>query len=139
MHEILQHTADIRIRVVAPSLEALFMEAVDGLMEAMKPIPLGGPVSSPAAAEDSGAPLALEAPDLTSLLVDFLGEVLLRCHIRREAYTVARISLTDTTATATLEARPVEGFEEDVKAVTYHEADVRQTDEGWMTTLVLDV
>jgi SHS2 domain-containing protein len=139
MHEVLQHTADIRIRVVAPTREALFTEAVEALMEAMRPTP---PRSLADARDDMSHArddVIVEAPDLTSLLVDFLGEVLLRCHIRREAYTVARISLTHTTATATLEARAVEGFEDDVKAVTYHEADVRETDNGWTTTLVLDV
>jgi SHS2 domain-containing protein len=133
LHEVLQHTADIRIRVVAPTREELFREAVDALMEAMKP------VAAARIARVARDDIAVESPDLTSLLVDFLGEVLLRCHTRRHSWSVVRISLTDQSADAELKGTPVEHFEEDVKAVTYHEADVRQTGDGWTTTLVLDV
>ncbi len=131
MYEILQHTADVRFRVTAATLEELFREAVDGLMEAMKPLTRG-----------EGTPpetLTIDAGDLTSLLVDFLGEILLRCHVRRQSYELARISLSGTSLTATLRAHAVEGFAEDVKAVTYHEADVRRVDGDWTTMLVLDV
>jgi SHS2 domain-containing protein len=131
LHEILQHTADVRLRIVAPTLDALFAEAVDALMEVMKPLS-----RSVSTTEEA---ISMDADDLTSLLVDFLGEILLRCHIRRQAYTVAKISLAESSLTATLHARRVEQFEEDVKAVTYHEADVRKGSEGWETTLVLDV
>lgn len=133
MYEVDAHTADIRLRLRAASLEELFADAVRGLMAVMKPA--GAPAPSPA----KDTTLTLDAPDVTALLVDFLNEVLLRCHTRREAFEPVTIEVRDGAITAVLRVRIAGEFEEDVKAVTYHEADVVQTDGGWSTTLVLDV
>jgi SHS2 domain-containing protein len=43
------------------------------------------------------------------------------------------------TLDAELEGHPVVRFGEDVKAVTYHEADVQERNGLWSTTLVFDV
>ena len=131
MFDIDQHTADIRVRLVAPTAEELFADGIRALMAVMKPGDGG---------EASAETVELEAPDLTSLLVDLLNEVLLRCHIRRCAYHPESIVLHASGVIAKLAATAVTDFDEDVKAVTYHEAEVRQGGDGsWSTTLVLDV
>lgn len=133
MFEIDSHTADVRLRVRAPSLEELFADSLRGLMGVMKP---GKAAPSSPSKETT---LTLDAPDLTALLVDFLNEVLLLCHTRSQAFEPESITLSTAAITAVLHSRPVDRFEEDVKAVTYHEADVVQSDGSWSTTLVLDV
>ncbi len=131
MYEILQHTADIRISVTAPSIDALFAEALLALMEVMGGEALSAPVEET---------LTLHSIDRTSLFVDFLNAALLRCHLRRQRYTSASFSrLTETSLAATLHTVPISEFAEDVKAVTYHEADVRCGPDGWTTDLVLDI
>ena len=130
MFEIEQHTADIRLRIVAATVEELFADAVRGLMAVMKASPRGD------AQQDS---IEIDAPDLTALLVDFLNEVLLRCHTEQRAFEPESIVLRDHAITAGLTARAIDEFEEDVKAVTYHEAEVVETPDGWSTRLVLDV
>ena len=131
MYEVLEHTTDVRLRVDAESREELFRESVAALMTSMK------------AEAQPGAPerehIVLEAPDLTALLVDFLGELLLRSHVSQRTYAVvAFTALDDEHLEATVESRPAQ-FGEDVKAVTYHEADVRETATGWATNLILDI
>ena len=131
MFAVAQHTADIRIEISSASPEELFADGVRGLMHVMKP-----EVSE----EEIVVTVEVESPDLTALLVDFLNELLLRCHTRRETFEPESIVLRDDTVVARLRATPVSDFEEDVKAVTYHEADVRQAEDGaWTTTIVLDV
>jgi SHS2 domain-containing protein len=130
MFDIDPHTADIRIRLRAASPEELVADAVRALMAVMKP------GAGPAAPD---VEIFLEAPDLTALLVDFLNEILLRCHIDRQAFEPESIVLSGTAVTARLFARAAVHFQEDVKAVTYHEADVVQSEGVWTTTLVLDV
>lgn len=131
MYEIIQHTADVRMRVAAASLEELFGDAVRGLMEVVKPVGDGDAVT---------LQLDVAAPDTTTLLVDFLNEVLTRTHIASEAYEeVAIAAITPERVVARLRGRAVDGFEEDVKAVTYHEADVRLSDGVWTTLLVFDI
>lgn len=131
MFAVAQHTADIRIEISAASPEELFADGVRGLMEVMKPEVSG---------DRATVTVEVESPDLTALLVDFMNEILLRCHIRREAFEPESILLSDHSLVARLHAAPVTRFEEDVKAVTYHEADVRRNEDGtWTTTIVLDV
>ena len=65
-HEVIEHTADIGLRVWAPSLEDVFAEAAIGLIGVM------GSAEGDAITEH----VALEAADLDALLVDWLSEVL---------------------------------------------------------------
>jgi len=132
LYEIVQHTADIRMRVSAPSLGELFADALRGLMDVVKP---EGVANGPARAE-----IHLTAPDTTALLIDFLNEVLTRSHIDHAVYPRVTFRLLSGTALdADLSGFRVAGFGEDVKAVTYHEADVRESGGNWSTTLVFDV
>ena len=132
MFAVAQHTADIRIEISANSPEELFADGVRGLMHVMRPQVSG---------ESAIVTVEVESPDLTALLVDFLNELLLHCHTRGEAFEPESIVLHDHSAIwARLRTNPVIDFEEDVKAVTYHEADVRRAENGlWTTTIVLDV
>ena len=134
MYEILQHTADVRLRVTASSLEELFADALRGLMEVM-----GTPVGAPSVRPETEE-LDLDSIDLTALLVDFLNEALVRALVRRRCFTGASFaSLGETHLSATLTSVPAASFDEDVKAVTHHEAEVRRSGEGWTTMLVLDI
>jgi SHS2 domain-containing protein len=132
MYELIHHTADIRMRVVASTQAELFSEALRGLSEVTEPKGIEG--------EAVRADIALEAPDTTVLLVDFLNEVLTRTHVRRETYaSVAFSEITLTRIAATIEGSRVKGFGEDVKAVTYHDAEVVERDGEWSTLLVFDI
>ena len=126
-----QHTADIRIVVEAATVERLFKDALLGLMDVIGAEP---------GAEVHREEVRIDSVDQTALLVDFLNEVLLRCHLHRQRYAAARFaSLTATSLVAELDAVPGGDFHEDVKAVTYHEANVRHHAGKWTTTLVLDI
>ena len=133
MYEILHHTADVRLHVTASSLEALFEEGLRGLMEVMGARPVGAHSVRPETLE-------LESVNLTALLVDFLNEALVRAVTQRVLFTGASFaSLGEAHLHATLASVPAESFDEDVKAVTYHEAEVRRDGERWTTMLVLDI
>jgi SHS2 domain-containing protein len=132
MYEILHHTADVRLHVTASTLEALFEEALRGLMEVMH--------GASAAGDEHTESIDLESVNLTALLIDFLNEALVRAVVRRRAFTGASFaSLGETRVKATLTSVPAESFDEDVKAVTYHEAEVRREGGQWTTMLVLDI
>lgn len=130
MFEILQHTADVRLRVRAASVEELFRDAMRGMFAIM----------NPAAGEATGrAELRLDSIDRTSLLVDFLGEVLTRAHIERVAFDeVTFAKLTESELEAQISGRQAR-FEQDVKAVTYHEADVKFSGGQFETMLMFDI
>lgn len=133
MYEILPHTADVRLRVSAPSLEELFRDAMRGMYAVMRGDAAGGArVTRTLAVHDSA--------DTTSLLIDFLNEVLGRAHVAGELFDEVAFTRFDATSLdATLTGLAPASFEEDVKAVTYHEAEVRRDGGGWETVVVFDL
>lgn len=128
------HTADVRLRISASSFPDLFREAVRGLYSVMAP----GRTSF---AEHESSRIEIDAIDRTALLVDFLNELLYRAHVSSSvAEQIDFIALEEDRLVADVDSRCVEGFDEDVKAVTYHEAQVVEDESGqYATTLVLDI
>jgi len=132
MIEVIEHTADIRLRVTARTREDLFREAVRGTIALLHPEKGERKVERD---------VNVVAGDPTVLLIDFLNEALSNAHAYREAYDdVVFSSLTPTHATARLVGAEAIAFGADVKAVTYHEAEVRQNANGeWCTVIVYDI
>ena len=133
MYQIENHVADVRLRVRASSLEELFRDAMRGMYALMRPeLEEVAPLTRTITVEESA--------DLTSLLVDFLNEVLHRAHVGREVFHGAAFTrLDELNVTATLTGIAPALFAEDIKAVTYHEAEVRQEEGEWTTMLVFDI
>lgn len=133
-HKVLSHTADLRLRATGATKEELFSEALKGMTKIMKKDAFG---KSPSLSRH----FAVEAPDITSLLIDFLNQALSLSQIHREAYTeISFDSFSDTRCETNLYGIPVEYFDEDIKAATYHEANVRQNRKGeWETVVIFDI
>lgn len=130
----LEHPADLRLRVEGKSLDELFVSALAGLTEAMKPARKAG-------GQGVKRLVVVEAADATSLLVDFLNEALARMNTDRETYTdVAFHRLNEQSLEAELSGYEIERFGVDVKAATYHEAAVKKDEQGiWRTDMVFDI
>jgi SHS2 domain-containing protein len=130
------HTGDIGFEVRAESLEALFRKAARGLYGILveRP-PAEGGAEALIELEDEGADLLLRA---------FLSELLYRFLARREI-------LVDFSELAVDERRlrargPAARFDQDrdglrteLKAVTYHQLDVRRDGAGWKARIIFDV
>jgi SHS2 domain-containing protein len=131
---MLEHTADVRIFVQGDSLEELFLDAVYGMMEILKP-------RFDNQKQVTQRAITLEAADITALLIDFLNEVLLASQINKEAYDeVIFKTLSLRSLEAILRGVAVRSFDEDIKAVTYHEAEIRRTEDGkWETMIIFDI
>jgi SHS2 domain-containing protein len=132
MYEILPHTADVRVRLTCNDAPSLFADGAAALRDVVKPevVPGQGETHS----------LSIEAHDLTSLLVDFLNELVWLLEVRHlVSSSVSVTTLEPTRLVAALTMAEVATWQRDVKAVTYHEAEVREADGEWTTTLVLDI
>ncbi len=134
MYELIHHTADVRVLVTASSVEELFADAVRGMYAVMR-----GAINENARAV-ARTIVVDDSADTTALLVDFLNEVLQRAHVARERFDeIVFTRFEPASLTAELRGVAPAAFEEDVKAVTYHEADVRRAGDGWTTMLVFDL
>ena len=148
--DVVEHTADVRVVVEAETVEALFADALRGVMSVMAGVfQPGAPYDVPGAmchvpsdrgtwhGERGTLQIETDSPDLTALLVDFLNDALVLVHTRRCTFEPVSIVLDGTAVRA--ELRAAGPLNHDVKAVTYHEADVREEDGLWRTNLVLDI
>lgn len=132
-YEVLPHTADLRIRARGRTLEELFSNSLRGMNAMLQPdVPVGGaPVEWQ---------VRLAAPDTAALLVDFLAAALSQSHINGELYTDVEFDeLSETLLRATLRGVNVPAFERDIKAVTYHGVEIKETDDGYEATVVYDI
>ena len=133
-YKILGHTADVRMIVQGKTLEEFFRDAVLGMMEIVKP-----KFDEPE--KNIQRNIELEAPDTTALLVDFLNEVLFNANANKEGYAEINFKkLSENSLEAELSGRTVQSFGEDIKAATYHEADVKKNEKGeWETVIIFDI
>jgi SHS2 domain-containing protein len=138
---ILEHTADVRLLVEGRTLEELFAEALRAMMDVMKPEEEAAPARAPERSAESTRRVEVESPSATALMVDFLNEALCLAHSHRERYEEVEFTgISESHVRAVLRGRPVESFGEDIKAVTYHEAEIRKNAAGNLETkLVFDI
>lgn len=127
-----EHTADIRLKVLAGSFAGLFSES----MHAMNAVSC--PVYLPKTVEHS---VAVDSQDRLSLLVDFLNELLYLGQVHHEAYDELRITaINDTRFEGIVKGQQITGMGEEIKAVTWHEASLQERADGtWMVHFVLDI
>lgn len=134
-YKFLKHTADLRMEIKGRTTEELFKEALSGMIAVLKAPGIKYQVSSVKRS------VKVRSADKTALLVDFLNEALAQAQINKEIYTgVSFVKFSEHELEAELVGAPVESFAEDIKAVTYHEADVKENEKGeWEATLILDI
>ena len=130
--EEIEHTADWAIRVRAQKLSSLFEKAAKGMVD------LIGRVG-----DESGLmarPITLQAADLETLLVSWLEELLFILETENLLLSSSNVQLpSETQLLATIGLLPVEERWKEIKAVTYHDLEVRETSKGYEVTIVFDV
>lgn len=78
-YEILNHPADIKIKVFGKTKEGLFLNAFLGVMDILRPEVKGQ--------KSEIRKIKIKSDDLDNLLVDFLNEVLYSAQTKKEIYT----------------------------------------------------
>ena len=133
---IIPHTADVRLAVEADSLPELFIAALEGMNAIL---------ASDSVRRTLGDIISIEvhvdSPDRTSLLIDFLSEVLTQSYLHKAILHKADfLKLDNEHMRARLTGRYIAEFSEDIKAVTYHEAEIKQNDRGhFVTNIIFDI
>jgi SHS2 domain-containing protein len=136
MHETFEHTADLGLRVRAPDLDTLFIEAAMALFEAI--------------VEDLGTvrpvqqvDVALEGDERDYLLFDWLKELLSHVDANNLLLGKFDVHMTDAGLKGTAWGEPLDrsrhALEHEVKAITYHGLRVEQTPDGWLAEIIVDI
>jgi SHS2 domain-containing protein len=131
--EILFHRADLKIRAFGKDKKKLFLNMLSAMAKSQKPeIKIAKKVKRK---------IKINSPDLPVLLVDFLNEALYLGQVNKEVYSgVIFKKFTDRKIEAELIGKKVKRFGEDIKAVTYHNLEVRQKkDKTWEAIVLFDI
>ena len=134
-YRILSHTADMRLRAYGKELDELFQNAALGLANVLSEN------SERLIKRAKGfEKIEVEGSDAGELLVNFLNEILTRSNIDKKIYPRAKIlRISPTLVEAHIFGVSVDGFSEDVKAVSYYDAEIKKGDGGLEATLILDI
>jgi SHS2 domain-containing protein len=134
-YRLLEHTADMGIEVFGESLVDLFVEAGRGLREMIST------EAKTQGREERAIEVAGE--DEGELLVNWLNEILFlfETGFFPVDFTVSAIEGGRVRGSVSGEPFDPERHpvEREVKAVTYHQLNVEQTDEGWKVTVFVDL
>ena len=132
--EELEHTADVRIRVMSATLEDLFSEAARALMVVMY-----GEVHT----GEMIRRVEIEAPDLESLMQAFLSEVLFVSEVENMVVSGADVRISGTRLAADLSGEP---FSRDrhlggreVKGIAMHGLSLRYDHDTYILEIIFDV
>jgi SHS2 domain-containing protein len=141
----LDHTADLRVEIEGKDEHELFRNAVETLY-----LLLGLKALSRTRGGGLAERLEIDAEDPEEALVELLGELLYRATVERQRFNVQDLSVR-------LGAGEEEGCrvaangdwetlrdgdlagQREIKAVTYHDVQIRRTRSGWAARVVMDL
>ena len=129
------HTADLAARIYGRKLSELFENAAFAMFDMMAD--LEGLI------QEEEVEISVEAPDLESLLIFWLNEVLYSSYEKEIFFSEFHIiSFHDNGLTATAKGGPLglrNRIRNEIKAATFHDVRIEETDDGYEVTVVFDV
>ncbi len=125
------HTADWELEVWAPDLPTLFEQAARGMYA------LAGVRLRPGLRQERE--LELSAIDHESLLVAFLEELLYLESLEGLAFDTFEIEIEEKRLRVRLLGVPLASLDKEIKAVTYHNLHIRNSQHGYEVRIVFDV
>lgn len=135
-YEAFEHTADIGLHAYGQTLSELFLHAAAG-MESLMVAPEQVQISV-------SRSVAVEGRDQISLLISWLNELIFLFDTEYLLLRQFEIhELTDTALRATVSGEPYDYQRHDlssaIKAVTWHEASIESTVEGYKARIIFDI
>lgn len=127
----ISHTADWSVHVWAQDLPSLFAESARA-MNSLSGMRIG---NGPRLKRTFEA----EAPDAESLLVAFLSELVYCEEQENLAFDKFELQINGPTLKVEMEGAQIASIDKAIKAVTYHNLRIIETDQGFETTIVFDV
>ena len=130
-YQEVDHTADIALRVWGEDFWALLKQAAKGLYHLMGVVPC------------AKAPVVeyfvLQQDSLETILVDFLSELLFLAEEKDQTFDTFSFNEHNNELSVRMAGQMIHSQERYVKAVTFHNLDIYQTDCGFEVTITFDV
>ena len=137
MYETFEHMADLGLQVRAADLGALFAEAGRGFLSILVENP------SDVRPQQRDIKLQIEGTDKDYLFFDWLNELLYRFEIDHLLLAEFDVTLDQHGLRAIARGEPVDPdrhhLAHEIKAITYHQLEVRQVPDGWQAVVIVDI
>lgn len=133
-YKIIEHTADYHISARGKTLAEVFNATLRGMSDFLK-------VKEVDAHPDASREISLLADTPVLLLIDFLSEALRLSLTNKEIYhQIDFKEIEETKLKGNLIGSKVEGFDNEIKAVTYHRAKLEKKTNGlWEAEVIFDI
>lgn len=125
------------MELVGKSLQEIYALSVKGMCDILKK-----DFCTQTNTFNKKAIIETRANDYTNLLIDFLSEVLTNTYVEKVMFCKVNIlEFSEFKIKAEIKGSDVEMFDEEIKAVTYHEANVHQDKDDmlWKTFIIFDI
>jgi SHS2 domain-containing protein len=139
-YEYLEHTADVKFLAYGKTLEEVFENAALAMFNVI--------IDTDKVSGETEKKVFLKSPDLESLLVDWLSELLYIFEVDEvifRKFQVEEIKKEGSEYSITARASGEEfypeshPFETEIKAVTYNQLEIAKTADGWKVQVVVDI
>lgn len=127
----LPHTADVCIRIWGPDINSLFVQGAQGLFYLVQPEGISD--------TSIDIPIKIEGGDLETLLVGFLSLLLYWLEVDKLICSNPNIKYENGKITGSITCHYCEMISRQIKAVTFHDLNIRETSNGYVAEIVFDV
>jgi SHS2 domain-containing protein len=137
-YEFLEHGSDLKIRAFGESLDEVFANMAKGMFEAITDGELV--IKDEAVIQD----FEMNSTDLTSLLVDYLNQLIALSGTNNEIYDyfelgIMQIGNENWSLKCRATGYKVNGLKLEIKAATYNELKIEEHDGQWVAEVVFDI
>lgn len=132
--EIVNHTADIGIRVYGENIEELFKNSAEGLYKIFGIKYIKN--------KEETLKIELTGEDLENLLVKFLNELIYYIETKKKAGKIEKLEIKKNNIynlNAIIKMKKVERIEKEIKAATYHNLKIEEKGNKCRTTIIFDL
>ncbi|MCX7779267.1 MAG: archease [Patescibacteria group bacterium] len=130
-YQILEHPADLKIKVYGKDLAELLNNVLQALNEATEPKILDEKIETE---------IEIKSENLENLFVDFLSEVIYQTDLNNAAYLKAKFEkLTEKELKGKIFGQKIKSFQTEVKAVTWHDLEIKKENSSFFATVVFDI
>ncbi len=143
--EVLENSPDIKLKIFGSSPKDIFKNALHSLGFIQKPEIVEqsavGAFIGRLRGKRMSYDFSIESMDYNTLLVDFLSDVLLHSENQNAVFFEVKFKeFSENKITGRIYGLKADELKENVKAVIYHEVDIKQNESGqWESILALDV
>ena len=139
-YEYLEHTADIKFIAYGKNPEEVFENAALAMFNVI--------IDTEKVSEKTAEEIELKSPDLESLLVDWLSELLYLFEVEEVVFKKFKVEeIKEEEGSYSIKARASgekyypesHPFETEIKAVTYNQLEIEKIENGWKAQVVVDI